>query len=259
MRRAIAWALLAMVVLSIVPSSAFAAESTATVITAKRVQPSLIDVQLWPEDTGTRSALVVVGVIPSSTPLPAAVQLPIPADAVVTWAGEIFPEAPGKDIPVRPAIMPDGRSMIITATKSRTVQYEAQYTEYVDKGGRRTAKLAWVQTSAADKQDFSVKMPLVSDDVRITPAPLGKPLVNREGEKLYTLPAQKLKAGEKFVVSADYVPQLPQTTAPKTAWDYAIPVTLGLLGVAVVALLVVMLRSRPTGTPRDDGWDDSGD
>ena len=95
------------------------------------------------------------------------------------------------------------------------MQYEAQYDPYVDKGGRRYAKLTWVQTTPAPLEQFAVKLPLTSDDPNIGPKPIGVPSVNGAGEKLYLLPDQKLKVGETLTITVDYVPRLPQTAEPK--------------------------------------------
>lgn len=261
MKRLVAIALLALMVLA-PASAAWAAETTpaagaeasATPVGAKKVQPSLVDVQLWTEDGG-RTSLVVVGVIPTSTPLPATVTLPVPKGAVVQWAGEVFDDST-KDTGRQPVFSPDGLSLTITTENSYNVQYEAQYAPYTDKGGRRYAKLAWVQTVPAAAEQFAVKVPAASDDVRVKPEPAGEPFTNGTGDKLYQLRPVTLDVGGKYELSADYRAGYPEVETPKSPFDYVLPVTLGLLGVAVVGLVVVAYRSRSGASAGEDEDED---
>lgn len=113
-----------------------------------------------------------------------------------------------------------------------------------------------MQSTSAGKQQFAVRLPLTSDDAKLSPAAVQAPFTNDAGEKLYVLPGQTLKVGQALEISANYIVRLPQSPKPKTAYDYILPVAIGLLAVAVVALLVLFLRSRPETDDEEDPDDE---
>lgn len=224
-----------------------------------------IDVQLWPEDTPGSTSLIIVGQVPTSTPLPATVVLPLPAGATPTWAGELL-GSEQKDISRNPRIDAAAHTLTVVTQKSRLVQYEAQYTPYKDQGGRRVATVIWPQIVAADKETFAFKLPVASDDVHTNPPYMGQPAVNGQGEKLYTLADRSLKAGETFTMSVDYIPRVPGVTTTQGSGGlpgWLLPTLFVALGAAVVALLLVIFRRGGPSTTSPGGgapgWDEDDD
>jgi hypothetical protein len=253
MRRAITLAVAAVLLLA-APALALAAGTSSTpappprigdpVVKGKPVTPSGIDVQLWPEDVKGSMTLVVVAAVPTSTPFPAAVTIPLPQGATITWAGEIFGGGTN-DVQRQPDVSKDQRTVTITAQKSRFVQYEARYKPYVVRNGRHLAELDWVQSAPAARMDFAFRLPALASDVHSAPKPVRDPDVNQSGDKLYTLPTQKLAVGKTFKFSVDYLGEMYDIgLQPKPAPDILMISLFSVLGLVVVALVVVIVRSR---------------
>lgn len=241
MKRLLTLLLLTTALALAVAAPAHAAEETPT------VTPVVIDVQLWPEDVPGSTSLVVVAVLPTDTPFPARVTLPVPKGTQLTWVGEIFPANDQEDIPRQPEVPADDK-VTITVEKSRYVQYEGQYRPYRDSGGRRRATIDWVQTAPAGALQFAFKLPITAEQVKTEPAYEGSPDTNERGEKLYTLPDRKLAVGESLEVSIEYEPSQAQDgQGVPGGTDIVLYVLFGLLGVAVVALVIVWARQRQAG------------
>ncbi len=241
----LSFAIVAMFVVALVlplPASA-RKQSVATPQAARIVN---LDVQVWTEDPSSPSGttLIVVAQLPTGTPMPAKVLMPVPAGAGVSWSGEIFSGTGSADVP-RPFTTetPAGDVIAITTQKSRVVQYEAAYAAPQTQGGRRVETLAWVQTAPADTVSFSFKVPVLASDVRTNPAYVGTPDVNSTGEKLYSLVPRPLATGSALKVSVDYLIASTSSSVPAQR-DLLLPILVGLLVIAVVALAVVALRQR---------------
>ncbi|HEY3317281.1 MAG TPA: hypothetical protein VGK50_02495 [Coriobacteriia bacterium] len=230
--------------LAVAPSPAATAPATpAPLQNAKPVTPQLVDVQLWPEDVKGSMTIIVVALVPTSTPLPATVALPLPKGATVTWAGEIF-ENNSQDVQRSARMSPDGASLSIATAKSRFVQYEAQYKPYVDRGNRRYAQLDWVQSKPAGVVRFAFRMPPFSNDVKSSPPFARTSAANSAGEKIYSLADRKLKVGEAVKLSVDYIPQAPALPTAPQGPDILLLSLLAVLGIVLAALAFVVVRSR---------------
>lgn len=232
------------------PVAAIAVQALSTGRPKSAVTPARItnlDVQYWPEDPTSPSGatMIVVAVLPTDTPMPAVVDMPLPAGARVTWSGEISQSSAASDTQ-RPftTATPAGDVIRITTRKSRIVQYEASYPTYRTESGRRVATLTWVESAPADSTTLSFKLPLQATDVRSDPAFAGPPDVNQAGEKLYSLASRAIKQGESFKLTVNYAAAA--NTAEPAKTDLLLPTLFGLLAVAVIALIAVVLRQRRT-------------
>jgi hypothetical protein len=256
MRRRIATMLLSAVLLTVgAPALGFLGSASAASAPSKAsnksvhvTPPSVLDVQFWPEDSPGSTTLIVVAALPTGTPLPAEVTMPLPAGAHLAWIGELG-VAGGQDIQHEPTLSPDKKTVTVTVQKSRLAQYEAAYAPYQDRGGRRYATLRWDQSSPAGVTRFAVKLPPVAADLRTVPAFAGVPQVSQQtGEKLYSLPNEKLAVGSTVTLAIDYNPGTTAASATRPAKqqpDTILTVVLVLLGITVVVLITVVLRSRP--------------
>lgn len=252
MRRAITLVVTAVLLLA-APALAFAAGTPSVpappprvadpIVKGTPVTPDRIDVQLWPEDVKGSTTLVVVAVVPTSAPLPAAVSIPLPAGANITWAGEIL--GTGSDVQRQPEFSKSRDAVTITTQKSRLVQYEAQYKPSVDRGGRRFAEVDWVQSVPSHQVTFAFRLPALATGAKTTPKAVGDPAVNNAGDKLYTLPVQDLAVGKGSKVAVDYVPPLPDLGLQAQQGPDILMISLfSAVGLVLVVLAVVVVRSR---------------
>ena len=212
-------------------------------------------VQFWPEGEPTSTVIIVTLELPDDTPLPATVRLPVPAGTTITWAGEIMGGSIENDLP-RPFQLVEGtggQSVEFTLEQTRTAQYDATYVPVVAENGQYDARLDWTQTEPTEDVQFNVRMPGTVTDIVIEPAPAGEPDANAFGERLYKLSPITIAPGENAAVTVAYArPELGDSGG--STFDERLPWLLGILGVAVVALLIAAVMSA-----RRQGGDDSGE
>lgn len=204
-----------------------------------------LEVQIWPGGEMGNTLFIVTGHIPEGTPLPAMVRLPLPAGAEVVWSGEILggpvTEDPAREFTV--VEVANGQALEMTAESTRTVQYEAIGPALSVVDGMMTSVFEWVQTVPTGDVVFSVRIPASAGSVEIDPDPVGSPRVNDAGEQLHTLRPAVLTEGQTFTVTAAFgsgAAESPGSESP-LLW-----VLLGMLAVAVGALLLVIARQRRT-------------
>ncbi len=207
-----------------------------------------LEVQVWPGGEVGYTLFVVTGHIPEDAPLPATVRLPLPANAEVIWSGEIL-GGPLSEDPEREVTVVDasgGPALEMTAEATRTVQYEAIGPPLSVVDGMTTSVFIWTQSVPTGDVVFSVRIPASGETVEIDPMPVGSPRVNEAGERLYTLRPVVLPEGQSFTVTAAFGPRGAGT--PAGGVPPVLVVLLGLLAVAVAALLVALARSRRSTT-----------
>lgn len=232
------------------PLPAFAASAKPALPPARVTGPvakiANIDVQVWPEDPTSPSGttIIVVAQLPTGTPVPATVRLPLPAGAKIGWSGEVFAGTGSADVPRAYSIDTSGGNVVsITTQKSRYVQYEATYAAPRPQSGRKVETLDWLQSAQAGTVSFSFKLPLLASDVHTNPAFSGAPDVNNSGEKLYSLAPRTLAVGSAAKVSVDYLMPATSTASPVQR-DLLLPILVGLLVIAAAGLAVVVMRQR---------------
>ncbi|MEN6429825.1 MAG: hypothetical protein ABFC80_03140 [Coriobacteriales bacterium] len=194
-------------------------------------------------NTGT-TQLIVNAVVSQDTSLPATVQVPLPAGASVVWAGEILGNDPAQD-PAREAsvtAVPGGQLVTFTLTQSRLAQVEADFGAPTISGDTVTVPLTWVNTAEEGTYTFSVVFEAGAGDIKIDPAPVGEPVGNELGEKLYTLAPVRLAKGQSFTVHVTYTRGATDTSGGRA--NTPLVIALVALGSAVVALVVVLVRER---------------
>lgn len=203
-----------------------------------------LEVQIWPGGEVGYTVFIVTGHIPEDVTLPATVRLPVFEGAEVVWSGEIL-GGPVADDPERAATRVEGTggpALEITAETTRTVQYEAIGAPLSVLDNMTTSVFEWVQTVETGDVTFSVRVPASAGTVTIDPVPVGDPRVNDAGERLYTLRPAVLAPGDTFTVTAAYGPE---GAGGGSGSDFPVlPVLLGLLAVAVAALVLALAKSR---------------
>ncbi|MFA5843334.1 MAG: hypothetical protein WC971_00730 [Coriobacteriia bacterium] len=195
-----------------------------------------LDVQFWPEGEPGRSVIIVGLKLPDTVALPATVRMPLPADAQITWVGELdggdgsLDETRTYDV-VRGS---GGPEIVIRLTKYRDAQYEATYRPIDVRGTSASATLEWVQTTPCSQLALSVRLPGRAGSVRVSPASAGAPQLNQAGELLYTLQPLFPKTGDRVPVHAKYV-RGGAKTAAEARRTSTMDILLSVLGVALAA------------------------
>jgi hypothetical protein len=224
-------------------TGALAAVATGT------VEAPHMDIQLWPDEQTGQSAIVAVAQVPTDTPLPAKISLPLPKGAVVTWSGEIYSGGPQNDVQRKFTLVQGsgGQNVEFTTERSRVVQYEATWPGSTASGDRLVSKLPWVQSAPAGTIQFGFKLPPGAADVQSDPPYMGKPAYNDVGESLYSVPPRKLTLGAALGFSVSYKRKAAGTAGTgsvASATGVVLPVLIGLLAVVLAALLVVVYRQK---------------
>ena len=225
-----------------------------------------IQVELWPDNQG-RTSVIAVADVPETTKLPAAVRMPLPAGAQLTWAGEIIGTDASGDKQQMPTIAAGegGQYVQLQATVSHRMQYESLVGTPTVRGTSRIARLEWVQTAPGRALTFAVRIPLAATNVSIVPAPVGDAAKNQElNAMLYGLAPVSLRPGQKYTVTVSYdVPQGASTavdgsqggtSGQQTGADGAQPsagnstpgwlVAVILLAIVLIPVLLLMTRRR---------------
>lgn len=234
---------------TVVAPSARSSTAAAPSVPAAASVPAALDIQLWPSESDGFD-LVVSATLADAVKLPATVRVPMPVGMTLAWVGEVFGGDPAQDVQ-RPYTIEDGtggKVLVVTATQSRMVQYEGLMPPLAQDGDRYTATLDWVQSAPSPSQGFAVKMASTTSEVRTEPTFTGAPQVSATGEKLYTLPATNLSVGktQRVTVSFGRVAAGTAPAQPATGGTSSLVLTVlfGLLGAAVVALVIVAARSK---------------
>ncbi|TLM78814.1 MAG: hypothetical protein FDZ70_03790 [Actinobacteria bacterium] len=225
--------------------------------------PPVYQVQAWfggASENPDRVLLVASVLVPTSTPLPAKVRVPVPEGATVLWSGEILGATGESDIPREGTMTAGtgGRAYEFTLEQSREGQLECLWSNIEPrKGGAVGASLKWVQTVPADLVGFSVRTPAGAGTIRTDPQSNDAPNENADGERIYTLPNQGLAPGESAVVDVSYVPGGASDGIGGGALDTrTLIIGLAVAAVAVAAVLAVMIRregmAAAAGGPADE-------
>jgi hypothetical protein len=244
-------ALLSVLALAASPALAFGATATpvpAAAASAPVATPANMQVLLWPSAAG---ALLIVGVeVPTSTPLPATVRVPLPAGATVTWVGELSGGSADTD-PEREYTIADGtggKVVVFRLEKYHSCQIEASCAPPQAIGGKTVSTLDWVQSSPSPLTHFAIQVGPEAANVTIDPASPGAPETSPEGESLYSVASKQMKPGDTFTMTVAYVLGAQAATPAKTALGggtTALLVVLGvLLAAAITGFLVIAARMR---------------
>lgn len=250
-RTALVLVLAALIASATVP--AFAAQAA-----PPKAGPGTVDVQVWPNAEPNRDVTVISVTVPDSAKLPVTVRVPIPPDYQVLWAGEILGGDPSKD-PERKYTVVNGVGGTVAEfvlEQARTAQVEAVGGQVLRTGDVYSIDSPWVQSAPAKLTGISIRMPAGAAEVSITPKPSGTPDRNSNGEALYPLVSRQFKVGEATTVSASWklIPVATQTPSQTPGATNPVPIIIGLLAAAVVALVAVLFwqRGRRSSEAGDD-------
>ena len=229
-----------------------------------------VHVTLHPEQTG--GVLMVSGDLPSTSALPAEVELAVPSGLQSQWIGEILGGDPSADPAVQYTRTTAGASDVyrFTLTKSRTAQIEVRTAtvQRVD-GTTLSPSLVWTSTQAVPEVRMSVRIPQGS---RVVTESAGATLqAGESGYQYYTKLVSAVKPGDRLELTFSYtaptvaVPaaggtagaSAPAGTGPEPALLVVVAGALVIL--TWVAITVVRRGSNPSSAmSKDKGSADDG-
>ncbi len=203
-----------------------------------------LQVQVWPEIDAQNTLVIVGATIPTDTPLPATVELPLPLGAQVQWVGEIEGTNPDLDVQRTHEIVPGegGSAVRFTIETFRSFQYEAFIPATAADGAERSVTFDWIQTVASRDQSVAWKFPAGATDVALDPDAPGQPATNAAGESLYTLVSVAPLPGETLTFKATYLPA--GAVQESGSGVSTVTIVIGLLVLAVVALIIALARQK---------------
>lgn len=222
---------LALVLTLLLPASAFAG-------VVREYQ-----LQYAPTGDATGALMIVSALVDPQTPLPAVVTVPVPTGATVLWAGEVLGADPSAD-PARDTTVEtiDGMDVYtLTLQQAYTAQVEIQLPLPTVSGSKVEGSVDWTNPGDEVLVTASVIAEPGATDVKTTPKVAGETRTNDAGETLYPLTGRRVATGDTFTVDAEW-----QRGGEAAASDSSslLPVLLGALVFAILALVVVVTRER---------------
>lgn len=236
---------------------AYAAEATQS---PPPVAVGDIEIQLWMAANPSEAVTIVSVAIPETVELPATVRLPLIEGTQVDWAGEISGGDPSTDPPRKFKIVDGpkgGRYAEFTVEQYRLAQIDLSPTPHVEQGDQVSASFAYVEPIGGSGVAFSVRLPAVASDVKITPEPSGKPRTNDIGESLHTLTPMTLEAGEKISVDVSYVVDLGKLDGDSNSDTFGVIIgVLAAMAVVMLVAVVVLMGRQNRRTAETDSSDE---
>lgn len=248
-----------------VPSPKAAPTASAVASVVAPVAQGPIDAQVWLTQDAQDTAVILDVQLDPAVKLPARVRIPVPAGAVVEWAGEIVGQDASSD-QQRDFTLHNGAGggayAEFTMSVSHRGQIETSGIPITAHGAVVSTEVDFVQSVPASSTIFTVRLPAKISQVNITPTPTGPPDTNSAGESLYLLPAQTLATGASSPIKVSYntsPPAAARTSGPNLTPAY---VVLGVLLVGAVAFVVYLIARQGPDTgdePEDEDEPEDGD
>lgn len=208
-----------------------------------------IGVSLLIHSQGSQPLLLVSGVLPDETPLPAEVALPVPPGAEIEWAGEILGQSIDEDIAAEAVIEDrDGVTVaVFTLTTSRVGQVEVVYSDATRPGADGTSEAAFSVVSPASAETVRLAIALppggtvasVADGVLAAPGP--------DGYTYYYTDVSDVSGGDPLEMSLGYTlsatpQQMPANPAAPSS--EVPPLLIALLAAVFGGSVLMFLASR---------------
>ena len=201
------------------------------------------------------SFCLVGGELPSSTPLPAPVELAVPASSTAQWVGEVVSDNPAADKQLPYTISRRGTMDIyrMTLQGSRLAQVEAIVPGMITfKDGKYAVAIAWIAPAPVPRVRISVGVPPNAQIVE--GGDNAQTASDPTGTKYYYRQVSGMKTGDKVSLNLTYsIPTaapVEQTDGGGTSTTLLVIIGLGL--VVVVGLIVALVVQRGRGGAQSD-------
>ncbi len=231
---------------SILIATAFAlAIMSATSVFAAPATWDRVDVTLHAEQTG--GVLLVAGILPEKSALPAEGELSVPAGAKLQWIGEVLGGPANADPELKyTKVTKDGVDVYrFTLTEARTAQVEVLSPAAAFDGTNYTPAIKWTSAQAVPTVRLNIRVP---EGAKLAQTPPGvTPQPSSDGYVFYTKTAENVKAGDELGLTFAYsVPAgaAPVTGAAKQASSDGTTLAIILGAIALIAIAVVLVSRR---------------
>lgn len=174
-----------------------------------------ISATLYDLEPGMTPTLVISGLLPQDTQLPAQAALAIPKGATVSWAGELTGDSandPTLDITIESHETYD--LALFTLTQSPAAQLELAAPEGVvtETDAGLTLAVSWVSGGTAERARVAIATPFAYHLEDVAPEPT---VEVRESDVLYWAETVPVTAGQELTLSALFAPgAAPELTDP---------------------------------------------
>jgi hypothetical protein len=176
---------------------------TASVALAKTVPWDSVDLVVH-EEQG-KQLFIIAGQLPTATPLPAEVEMAVPAGLQLQWAGEILGGDPAKDPSVQYKLAKVGNSDVYSfpVSTSRTAQLELAITDAVRlDGSKYVAAVQW--TPSQDVRELKIGFRIPAGAQIGTPVEGAVTVPGPTGFDYYRKTVTNVKAGQPVNFAFDY-------------------------------------------------------
>ncbi len=218
----------------------------ALLLPASAMAGAVREYQLQYEPTGDPAGalMIVSALVNPQTPLPVTITVPVPKGATLLWAGEVLGGAPADD-PVRTTTVEQVGDMdvyTLTVEQSYTAQLEIQLPAPSASGNTMKSSVVWTNPGEDVLVTSSVILEAGASEVKTTPELSGTVQTNDAGAMLHPLAGVQLASGDSYEIAVEWTRAGSATATGGSS--PVLPILLGLLVVAIVALVVVIARER---------------
>lgn len=220
-----------------------------------------MDVTLIEE--GGQTILLVAGELPTSTPLPAEVALPLPKGAVLQWAGELIDPSGQNDIELEPRKREQGDVDVYTMrlTRSHVAQVEGLIGRVTARDGdAMVTALAWTPIADVPEIRISARVPAGARIVNARPEEAAR-LIPADGMWSYfSRTVENVRANEPVTLTFAYtLGQAGGPAAPRSnGVAIAVIVLAGLVLLGLFGTLIAKKRALASAAAASVGAEEGG-
>lgn len=212
-------------------------------VTASAATVREYQLQYAPTGDAESALMIVSALLDPQVALPATVTIPVPKGATLLWAGEVLGGDPAAD-PAREVTketIGDADVYTMTVEQSHTVQIEVGLPAPSISGSRLKASVAWVNPGDEVLVTGAVVAEAGASGVKTDPEVVGEVQTNSVGETLHALAGARVAPEGTYGIAVEW--KRPAGASPAGS-SPVLPIILGALVVAVLALVVVVTRER---------------
>lgn len=214
-----------------------------------------LEVQLWPDFDRPSVLATLMGFLPSGTPGPVTITLPVPDNASIHVVSPLREDGrPGPEMSYDDSV--PGQ---LTFTAEMPGFYVEYYYPYVVDGDRRDITFTWQSEMAVDQMLAVVQQPIMSSDLTTNPGAVDV-TTGSDGLQYHRVPIQQVPAGTVYTLEGNYTLARPQLSQDVLAgaqeslpggiesggseesslnWPLILAIAAGVIAVAVAAWLLL--------------------
>jgi hypothetical protein len=170
-----------------------------------------LEIDLWPDYDRESLLVLLTGVMPPGTSLPARVELPIPNDAELNAVARIPNESEMRDDIVYETNAGEGELQLLSFTTPDLRFRIEYYVPYQASNGDRSFDFTWQSAMAVDQLAVAIQQPASARTITADP-PTDSVVQRGDGLNYHTYVDRPLAAGEPFTIQVDYTMTRPELT-----------------------------------------------